>query len=68
MIQIKTFANSEEEKKDDTYRLKSDIQKMTELDVKYRQWRNSISDEEFKTFVQTYMKDNINKTVGINRY
>ena len=68
MIQIKTFANTEEEKNDDAYRLESDIQKMTELDVKYRQWRNSISVEEFKTFVQTYMKDNINKTIGINRY
>ena len=68
MIQIKTFANTEEEKNDDTYRLASDTQKMVELDAKYRQWRNSISDSAFKTFVETYMKVNTNKTIGINRY
>lgn len=68
MCQIKTFADNETDKNDDNYRMASDINKMIEYDKRWRAHRQTLSDNEFDTYVSDYMKNKTNKTINIIPY
>ena len=64
-MQIKTRSFDENLSKDENYRLNNDIPKMERYDKYYRNWRSSLSDEEFAKYVKDYMKHNINKFINV---
>lgn len=64
-VQIKTRPLVKEFEKDEQYRLDNDILKMKKVDELYRKFRSNLSDDEFASYVQDYMKNKVNKTIHV---
>ena len=65
MVQIKTPSFKDDSENKEYLRIDNDVFKMQKYDELYRQWRNTLSDEEFVKFVYDYMHEKVNNTVTV---